>query len=273
MMSSVDAALAAARARGVHRLDAQALLAALLARPRAWLLAHGDAVVPLDARQRYDALTVRRVAGEPLAYLLGEREFFGLSLSVTPDVLIPRPDTETLVDWALELLPRDSCAAVADLGTGSGAIALALASQRPRLVVTAVDASDAALAVARGNGMRLGLMVEWLASDWCSALQGRRYALIASNPPYVAEADPHLAELAYEPKQALTAGADGLDAIRRITTEAVPLLEAGGWLLIEHGHEQADAVAALLHGAGLQAVATRADLAGRPRCTGGRRAS
>lgn len=270
-MTQVDAALAAARARGVDRLDAQALLAALLDKPRAWLLAYGDAELPAAIQARYDALLARRAAGEPLAYLLGEREFFGLALAVTPDVLIPRPDTETLVEWALELLPPERRAAVADLGTGSGAIALALASRRPRLAVTAVDASAAALAVARGNGARLGIAVEWLQSDWCSALHGRRYALIASNPPYVAEGDPHLADLGHEPKQALTAGADGLDAIRRIAVDAVPLLEAGGWLLIEHGHAQAEAVAGLLQDVGLAVVQTRRDLAGRPRCTGGQR--
>lgn len=266
----VDAALRAARAQGVDRLDAQALLAAVLERPRSWLIAHGDA--PLDARtaERYASLLARRAGGEPLAYLLGEREFFGLSLAVTPDVLVPRPDTETLVDWALELLPADACVQVADLGTGSGAIALALASRRPSLQVTAVDASAAALAVARGNGERLGLTVEWLESDWCASLRGRRFALIASNPPYVAEGDPHLAELGHEPQHALTAGSDGLADIRRIVAEVPPVLEPGGWLLLEHGHDQAEAVAALLDAAGFAQIATRRDLAGLPRCTGGR---
>lgn len=268
---SVAAALAAARACRVDRLDAQALLADVLERPRTWLLAHGDAPLPAAAQARYDALLARRAAGEPLAYLLGAREFFGLTLAVTPAVLIPRPDTETLVDWALALLAEDSRAAVADLGTGSGAIALALAAHRPHVRITAVDADPAALAVARGNGERLGLAVEWLPSDWCSALQDRRFALIASNPPYVAEGDPHLADLRHEPKQALTAGPDGLDAIRRLAGDAVALLEPGGWLLIEHGHEQAEAVAAQLRSVRLDAIETRPDLAGRPRCTGGRR--
>lgn len=269
--ATVAAALRAARECGVERLDAQALLAAVLHRPRAWLLAHDDAALDGEARARYQALLERRMDGEPLAYLLGEKEFFGLMLAVTPDVLVPRPDTETLVEWALELLPAESRARVIDLGTGSGAIALALARQRPAARITAVDASTAALAVARGNGERLGLAVEWLRSDWFAALDpGRRFELILSNPPYVAEGDAHLRALRHEPRAALIAGADGFDAIRRIVADAPARLEAGGWLFLEHGFEQAEAVAGLLARAGFHDIATRRDLGGQLRCTNGR---
>ncbi len=266
---TVAALLDAARADGVDRLDAQLLLAAVLGRPRAWLLAHGEA--PVAEAGRFRALAARRAAGEPLAYLLGEKEFHGLALQVTPAVLVPRPDTETLVDWALELLPPGSQAAVLDLGTGSGAVALALARQRPGARLTAVDASAAALAVARGNGERLGLPVRWLASDWFSALAGERYGLVVGNPPYIAEGDPHLAALRHEPLGALTSGADGLDAIRRIAAAAPAHLAPGAWLLLEHGHDQAEAVRALLAAAGLAEACTRRDLAGQPRCSGARR--
>jgi release factor glutamine methyltransferase len=269
MSESVDALLDAARAAGVDRLDAQLLLGAVLDKPRAWLLAHGDAPVADAARCR--ALIARRAAGEPLAYLLGEKEFHGLRLQVGPEVLVPRPDTETLVDWALELLPATSTAAVLDLGTGSGAVALALARRRPGLRITAVDASEAALAVARRNGERLGLPVRWQLSDWFGALGGERYGLIAGNPPYIADGDAHLDALRHEPLRALTSGADGLDDIRRIAAGAAAHLEPGAWLLLEHGHEQAEAVRGLLGAAGLADACTRADLAGRPRCSGARR--
>lgn len=269
MSDTVDALFDAARAAGLERLDAQLLLGAVLGRPRAWLLAHGDAPVPDAARCR--ALIARRAAGEPLAYLVGEKEFHGLALAVTPDVLVPRPDTETLVDWALALLPVASTAPVLDLGTGSGAVALALARQRPGLRITAVDASKAALAVARCNGERLGLPVRWLPSDWFSALGNARYGLIVGNPPYIADGDPHLDALRHEPLRALTSGPDGLDDIRRIAAGALAHLEPGAWLLLEHGHEQAEAVRDLLAAAGLADARTRTDLAGRPRCSGARR--
>ncbi|MBA3591422.1 MAG: peptide chain release factor N(5)-glutamine methyltransferase [Methylibium sp.] len=269
-MHTVAAALRTARGHGVDRLDAQALLSAVLRQPRAWLLAHDEAALEGEAQTRFQALLERRAQGEPLAYLLGEKEFFGLPLAVTPDVLVPRPDTETLVEWALELLPVDISMRVADLGTGSGAIALALARHRPLARITAVDASAAALAVARGNGERLGLGVEWLKSDWFEALAGRRFELIVSNPPYIAEGDIHLEALSHEPRQALTAGTDGLDAIRRIAAQAPARLEPGGWVLLEHGFEQAEAVAGLLAKAGFRDIAMRRDLGGRRRCTGGR---
>ena len=270
---SVAEALRRAAVCGVDRLDAQRLLAAALARPRGWLIAHDDARLDAATQARYADWLARCAAGEPVAYLLGAQEFYGLPLAVSPAVLVPRPDTETLVDWALELLPPEAAVAVADLGTGSGAIALALASQRPACRITAVDASAEALAVARGNGQRLGHAVEWLLSDWFGALAGRSFALVAANPPYIAEGDPHLPALRHEPQQALTSGADGLDAIRHIAAAAPAHLHDGGWLLFEHGFDQADAVRAILAQAGFEAAATRADLAGRPRCSGGRRRS
>jgi release factor glutamine methyltransferase len=224
--------------------------------------------------QVYRASLDDRVRGVPLAYLVGEREFHGLVLHVTRDVLVPRPDTETLVDWALELL-RGPLAAepaphVLDLGTGSGAIALAIKHRCPRARVTATDASAAALAVARSNAARLDLQVECLRSDWFSDLGERRFHLVLGNPPYIDGDDPHLEALTHEPRIALTPGADGLAAIGQIAATATRHLQVGGWLLLEHGHLQRDAVAALLSRNGLRAVASRADLAGLPRCTGGR---
>lgn len=269
MEPTVAGALRAARQLGVDRLDALALLGALLQRPRAWLLAHDEAALG-DAAARCAALLGRRAAGEPLAYLLGEKEFHGLSLAVTPDVLVPRPDTETLVDWALERLPDGRAAAVLDLGTGSGAVALAIAHRRPAARLTAVDASTAALAVAAANGRRLGLAVDWRLGDWFMPLGGQRFDLVVGNPPYIAESDPHLDALQHEPPSALVAGADGLDAIRRIVAAAPAHLHGGGWLLLEHGHDQATAVAALLATTGFVAIDHRHDLAGHARCTGGR---
>ena len=271
-MTSVAEALRQARAQGLDRADAMALLGALLARPRTWLLTHDDA--PLDAAQqaRWQDWLARRQDEVPVAYLTGQHEFHGLMLAVTPDVLDPRPDTETLVDWALDVLAAlPPGRALVDLGTGSGAIALALKSRRPDAQVSAVDLSAAALAVARGNGERLGLAVDWHEGAWFAPLAGRMFDLIVSNPPYIAEADTHLPALRHEPILALTSGADGLDAIRQIVADAPAHLASGGWLLLEHGHDQADAVAALLRAAGWQAVSHRQDLAGHRRCTGARR--
>jgi release factor glutamine methyltransferase len=270
---NVAAALTQARALGLDRLDAQLLLAQVLQQPRAWLMAHAEAELSPAQQQAFGALCRRRAGGEPLAYLLGEREFHGLMLQVSPAVLVPRPDTETLVDWALELLdtPLAQAPEVADLGTGSGAIALALKHRHPAARVRAVDCSAPALAVARANAVRLGLQVEWHLGDWWQPLQGRRFHLVVSNPPYVAEDDPHLAALRHEPISALTPGGDGLLALTEIVKGAAAHLHDGGWLLLEHGHEQADAVRGLLADAGFKAVQTRTDLAGRPRCGGGHR--
>ena len=269
--ATIASLLARAREQGLDRLDAQLLVAHALQRPRAWLIAHDTDVLTAQDAARALQLLARRAAGEPVAYLLGEKEFHGLMLRVTPDVLIPRPDTETLVEWALDCLRSlPPGAAVADLGTGSGAIALAIKQARPDAVVCAVDASPAALAVARDNGSRLALDVEWLAGSWWTPLAGRRFDLIASNPPYIAEGDAHLSALAHEPLQALTAGPDGLADLRQLIAGATAHLRPGGWLLLEHGWDQAEAVRALLQAAGWADVATRHDLAGQPRCTGGR---
>ena len=268
----VGAALARARVLGLARLDAQALLAHVLERPRAWLIAHDDAALDAVQAARFESLAARRAAGEPLAYLVGQKEFHGLTLAVGPATLVPRPETELLVDWAIELLDSrggSGRASVVDLGTGSGAIALALAHARPSAMLTALDASPAALEVARGNGRRLGLEVEWLHSDWWAALGQRRFNLALANPPYVAAGDPHLAALAYEPRSALLAGASGLDALQHLAATAPDHLHPGGWLLLEHGHDQGPAVRAALGRHGFVNVATRADLAGLPRCTGG----
>lgn len=271
--------LTAARCAGVDRLDAQLLLGRVLARPRSWLIAHGEHALTTAQADTMARLLVLRSQGVPLAYLLGEREFHGLTLKVTPDVLVPRPDTEVLVDWALELLHDRSrgpvsgtssgSAEVADLGTGSGAIALALKHRSPQTRLTAVDLSAAALDVARDNGLRLGLVVEWIQGDWFGPLAGRRFDLIVSNPPYIAAADPHLAALHAEPQAALTPGADGLGALRLLCQDAPAHLRPGAWLLLEHGFDQGAAVRRLLQDAGLGRVTTRVDLAGNERCSAG----
>ncbi|MFT3664360.1 peptide chain release factor N(5)-glutamine methyltransferase [Piscinibacter sp.] len=273
-MKTLAEALAAARARGIERLDAQLLLGHVLGRPRAWLLAHDDAALaPADAA-RYAGLLARRRGGEPVAYLLGSKEFHGLDLQVDARVLVPRPDTEVLVDWAVELLRGELAAeapGVVDLGTGSGAIALALKHDCPAAAVTATDTSRDALAVAGANAERLGLAVELLHGSWWQPLAGRCFRLALSNPPYIDGADPHLAALAAEPRSALTPGADGLRALREIVAGAAAHLEPGGWLLLEHGYDQADAVRRLLADAGFAGIAMRRDLGGQPRCTGARR--
>lgn len=275
MSGTVEQALAAARALGVDRLDAQLLLARRLGRARSWLLAHGDAPLTPQLRSDFDADCRRRAQGEPFAYIVGEREFHGLMLHVDPNVLVPRPDTETLVDWALQLLDgelaRRPVVHVADLGTGSGAIALAVKAARPACQVVATDLSAAALAVARTNAARHGIELGFALGDWWSALPQGRFDMVLANPPYIDADDAHLAALRHEPALALTPGADGLGSIRRIVEHAPPRLQAGGWLLLEHGHEQAETVCALLRAAGFEAIATRRDLAGRPRCSGARR--
>ena len=271
-------ALAAAQTLGLDRLDAQLLLLHALGKShadRAWLLAHDTDALSDDVTRQFDALAERRAAGEPLAYLVGYQEFFGLRLQVDPRVLIPRPDTETLVNWSLDLLQSDALpadAAILDLGTGSGAIALAIAQHlktagRPARV-TAADASAGALAAARENALRLGLDVVLIESNWFENV-GERFHLIATNPPYVANADPHLADLTHEPLNALTAGADGLDDLRKIIAQAPAHLDPTGWLLLEHGFDQALAVRELLTQRGFLQVQSRLDLAGIERCSGG----
>ena len=271
---TVAQALAQARALGLDRVDAQALLGHTLQRARGWLIAHDDAALSPAQAAAYGQACAQRADGVPVAYLMGEREFHGLRLQLTPDVLVPRPDTETLVDWALaslEALPTTARPRVLDLGTGSGAIALALAHRAPQCRVSASDLSPAALAVARANGQRLQLPVQWHLGAWWQALPaGAQFELVLSNPPYIAGDDPHLAGLRHEPRLALTPGGDGLDALRAIIAGAPAHLVAGGWLLLEHGWDQAEAVTALLRTAGFDAIGTRHDLAGQPRCTGGR---
>lgn len=272
---TVGDALREAQALGVARLDAQQLLAHVTGRPRTWLLAHDDAPLAPEDAARHAQLLQRRAAGEPFAYLVGEREFHGLMLQVTPAVLVPRPDTETLVDWALSLLePPGPLAclpapAVLDLGTGSGAIALALKHRSPRAEVCALDASTAALSVAQGNARRLTLDVRFMASDWWSAVPGHSVDLAVSNPPYIAADDPHLAALGHEPLAALTPGGNGLAAFDRLIEGAPPHLRPGAWLLLEHGHDQGPAVRQRLQRAGFAQVDTRLDIEGRERCSGG----
>ena len=270
---TVREALAQAQALGLERIDAQLLLLHALNRAdagRAWLLAHDTDALPADRHAAFTALCQRRVAGEPVAYLRGTKEFYGLPLQVDARVLDPRPDTETLVDWALELLAPVTAPRLLDLGTGSGAIALALQHERPDAQVSAVDASQDALAVAQANATRLGLAVQFAHGDWLRGVAGQ-FDAIVSNPPYIAAADPHLAALRHEPLQALASGVDGLDDIRAIVTQAPAHLLPGGWLLLEHGWDQAEAVQALLHTAGYTQVQSRKDLAGIARCSGGRR--
>jgi release factor glutamine methyltransferase len=271
--ATADAWLRMAHAQ-VDASEAAQLLAHVLDRSRGWLYAHGDALVPAQEAARFRQLVERRAAGEPIAYLVGARGFWRFDLAVTPDTLIPRPETELLVELALARIAPDAPARVADLGTGSGAIALAIASERPRARMVAVDVSGEALEVARGNAAMLGIdNVEFRRGDWLAPLDGERFDLIASNPPYIAEGDVHLArgDLRFEPHGALASGADGLDAIRVIAATAPKHLRDGGWLLVEHGWEQGPAVRALFEAAGFVDVATERDLEQRDRVTLGRR--
>ncbi len=309
---TVAQALNAATTAGLARLDAQLLLLFALGQTessRAWLLAHDQHPLNAPANAVFKALVSRRAAGEPLAYLTGHKAFYGLDLQVDPRVLVPRPDTETLVDWALAVLPKpesapnfsaqaekspvlgvrksfesrafspakpaanpvldaDSGGDVLDLGTGSGAVALAIQHTRPDLRVLATDFSPGALQVAQTNATRLNLAVRFRQGAWLQAVQGR-FALIVSNPPYIAEGDAHLAALTHEPLQALASGRDGLDDIRAIISQAPGHLKKGGWLLLEHGFDQAAAVRDLLRENGFAPVESRCDLSGIERCSGG----
>lgn len=267
--ATLASALRHASGLGLARLDAQMLLLYALGRTphdRAWLLAHDSDALDAAAQSRFDAALQRRLRGEPLAYITGHQEFYGLDLQVDERVLCPRADTETLVDWALELLPPQ--ARVVDLGTGSGAIALAIKHQRPDVQMHARDFSADALAVAQANAQRLGLDVEFSQGSWLSGLNGP-FDTIVSNPPYIAAADPHLAALTHEPLEALASGTDGLDDLRAIIRQAPACLAPGGWLLLEHGYDQALAVCDLLRAAGFADVQSRPDLAGIARCSGG----
>ncbi len=269
--STIAAALRDARTHGVERLDAQLLLSHVVGQSRAWLLAHDDASLTGGQDARFQELLARRAAGEPFAYLVGEREFHGLALAVGPGVLVPRPDTETLVDWALELLEAADAPVVLDLGTGSGAIALALKHRCSSARVWASERSADALAIARANAGRLGLDVRFAQGSWWDALDDAPvFDMAVSNPPYIAEDDPHLAALTHEPLSALVAAEDGLADIRAIAAGARGRLRPGGWLLFEHGWTQADAVAAILRESGFTDIQTRLDIEGRPRCSGGR---
>ena len=268
--ATLSSALRHATGLGLARLDAQMLLLHALGRTphgRAWLLAHDSDALDAYAHTRFDAALQRRLRGEPLAYITGHQEFYGLDLQVDARVLCPRADTETLVDWALELLPPG--ARTLDLGTGSGAIALAIKHQRPDVQMHARDFSADALAVAQANAQRLGLDVAFSQGSWLDGLSGP-FDAIVSNPPYIAAADPHLAALTHEPLQALASGADGLDDLRAIIRQAPACLAPDGWLLLEHGYDQALAVCELLRDAGFKDVQSRTDLAGIARCSGGR---
>ena len=257
----------------MDRIDAQVIMAEVLGVNRAWLAANPMRILTESEDAKIDMLATQRALGQPVAYLLRRREFYGRDFTVNADVLIPRPETETLVEAALaRLAPRD---AVLDLGTGSGAIAVTLACQRPEARVVATDASEAALAVARANAARHGCdaRIEWLCGSWYEPVVGRRFDLVVANPPYVAAGDPHLSrgDLRFEPRAALTDGsADGLASIRAIVAGAARHLEPGGWLLFEHGYDQAQAARALLLEAGAPDPVSLPDLAGIPRVAGGK---
>jgi len=269
--------LSQAHGMGLARVDAHMLLLHSLDRhlhDRAWLLAHDtDTLSALQLGQWQTALQ-RRLDGEPVAYITGRKDFFGLTLSVDARVLDPRPDTETLVAWALAVLPEaptPNALRLLDLGTGSGAVALAMQYARPDTQVWAVDASEEALDVARANAAQLDLPVHFIASDWFAQIDAN-FDLIVANPPYIAQTDPHLHALRHEPIQALTSGCDGLNAIRHIIQNAPDYLAHSAWLLLEHGHDQAEMVRSLFLHAGFIQVQSRTDLAGHARCSGGQKA-
>lgn len=278
MFTTIREALQAARRRlsstsASPHLDAEVLLSHSLGQPRSRLVAWPEHELDEQAQTSFRALIDRRERGEPIAYLTGEREFWSQSIRVAPGVLIPRPETELLVELVLEHFPSEISGRIADLGTGSGAIALALARERPRCWITATDASAAALAQARENAQRLGYdAIDWRLGDWLEPLAGLRFDVIVSNPPYVASDDPHLAQgdVRFEPREALDAGPDGLNDLRRIIGHAPDRLMPGGWLILEHGFEQGEAVRGLLGAMGFDAVHTRRDLSGLERASLGR---
>lgn len=281
-MQSINKVLRRAIDSGIVSADAERLVLHAIGRgceSRAWLRANDSEPISPSHIVEFESLIRRRLDHEPMSYITGQREFYGLPLQIDRRVLDPRPDTETLVDWALEVLQGQANPNVADLGTGSGAIALAIMHQRPDAHVLAVDASEEALAVARGNAVRLKLHMEFAHGSWLEPLEEMSrldanalgaWQIIVSNPPYIAEADEHLAGLKHEPREALTSGSDGLDAIRHIVAHAPEHLATNGWLLLEHGYNQADAVQKLLEKRGFESISYRNDLAGIARCTGGR---
>ena len=277
---TVSRTLARARAAleatsGTARLDAEVLLAQALGWSRVRLLAHSGASLDPARARRFEALVERRRDGEPIAYITGRREFWSLDLAVTPDTLIPRPETEHLVEAVLGVVAEDGTATIADVGTGAGTVALALALERPRSFVLGSDHSAAAVEVARANAARLGTgNVSFIVADACAALAPRRWSVIVSNPPYVAEHDPHLltGDVRFEPRAALVAGPRGLAMLETLARQGPARLTDGGWLVLEHGHDQGPAVRALLSRAGLGAIETIRDLAGNERVTLGRRA-
>ncbi len=271
-LGTVQVALLRAQKHGMAKGDARILLLHTLGKPTtdiAWIVANDHNPLSTLQADAYSALCARRRAGEPVAYIVGHKEFYGMQLAVDKRVLDPRDDTETLVDWALELLPAATNAKVLDLGTGSGAIALAILSKRPAAQVHATDASLDALAVAQANASKLKLPVQFSQGNWLDAAKGQQFDVIVSNPPYIAAADPHLTALTHEPLQALASGADGLDDLRTIITQAPNHLNKDGWLLLEHGYDQAEAVRALLTAQGFSQVASRKDIADIERCSGG----
>ena len=272
MPVTIGHALADAR-RKIDALDARVLLCHVVKRDAAYLMAHADVPLGSDRQRAFEALIARRVAGEPVAYITGRREFFGLEFAVTPATLIPRPETELLVELALERIPQNKRRRVLDLGTGGGCVAISIARHRPPARVSATDISRDALALARKNARALDVHnVEFAVGDWFDAVDDQPFDLIVSNPPYVADGDPHLAQgdVRFEPRAALVAGADGLDRIRGIVAHGASHLVPGGWLMFEHGHDQAARCRKLLSAAGFVAVFSRRDVAGIERVSGGR---
>jgi release factor glutamine methyltransferase len=248
------------------RLDAELLVAAVLQHSRSWIFAHWDQPLTSEQQLQLENLSLRRASGEPMAYILEHKEFWGLKLTVTPEVLVPRPETEHLVEWILANFPANSSLQLADLGTGSGAIALALALERPGWQVDATDYSLPALTLAKQNAEQYQLAnIQFFLGNWCAALPAKQYSLLVSNPPYIAENDPHLRRLSHEPLQALASGVDGLNAIREIIAGAPDHLVPSGCLVLEHGYEQAAAVNKLLRQQGFKDVQSHFDLAGQPR--------
>ncbi|MEY2621384.1 MAG: hypothetical protein RIT26_1204 [Pseudomonadota bacterium] len=269
---TVGEALNRLQSGGLPRLEAQMMVLRACQRPtedRAWLLTHDQQALTATEREQLSAWMARRLAGEPMAYVLGQKNFHALKLDIDARVLDPRDDTETLVDWALRLLPAEAPMEVLDLGTGSGAIALALAHARPQWRITASDVSADALALAQHNGSRLGLAVRWVLGDWLTPVAGQTFDMIVSNPPYIAADDPHLTALRHEPLGALVSGEYGLSAIKTIVHGAGRHLKPHAWLLLEHGHRQAEAVRSLLQHAGFSEVVSERDLSGIERCSAG----